>query len=76
MSWSVNLSGPKEVLKREISDAMLLFDRALDWVENAELETLSVNLNGYVSWNQEGEITSSSVGFNVSESTPPPNLSA
>jgi hypothetical protein len=68
MSWSVNLQGPKEVLVREISDLLLVADRALDWAQGAEdKNTLNVNLNGYVSWNDEG-ITSSTVGFGVTES--------
>jgi hypothetical protein len=68
MSWSVNLQGPKEVLIREISDLLLVADRALDWAEGAQDEnTLNIGLNGYVSWNDDG-ITSSTVGFSVSES--------
>jgi hypothetical protein len=68
MSWSVNLSGPKEVLVREISDLLLVADRAIDWAEGAQDEnTLNIGLNGYVSWNDDG-ITSSTVGFSVSES--------
>lgn len=70
MSWSINLQGPKEALVREISDLLLVADRALDWVQGAEdANTLNVNLNGYVSWDDEG-ITSSTVGFGVTESAP------
>jgi len=69
MSWSVNLQGPKEVLIREISDLLLVADRALDWAEGAQDEnTLNIGLNGYVSWNDDDGITSSTVGFSVSES--------
>ena len=71
MSWSINLQAPKEVLIREISDLLLVADRALDWAEGAEDEnTLNINLNGYVSWNDDG-ITSSTVGFSVTEAAPP-----
>ena len=70
MSWSVNLQGPKEVLIREISDLLLVADRAIDWAEGAQDEnTLNIGLNGYVSWNDDG-ITSSTVGFSVTESAP------
>ncbi len=71
MSWSVTLSGPKKAVLREVADAILVFDKAFAWIENAEDDsTLSVNLNGYVSWNDAGEVTNSNIGFNVGETAP------
>lgn len=64
MSWSVSLSGPKKALLIELSDLILVAEKALDWVENANDEsTLSLSLNGYVSWGEDKSITNASVGF-------------
>ena len=67
MSWSINLSGPQNVVQREVADALLLLDKALTWVENSEGDILSVSLSGYVSWNENDEITNSNVAFSVGE---------
>lgn len=72
MSWSVSLGGPKKALLIELSDLILVAEKALDWVENANDEsTLSLSLNGYVSWGEDKSITNASVGFQFGESTPP-----
>ena len=73
MSWSINLSGPPEVVTREIADAILLLDRALDYSQNSDAHTVSVSLGGYVSWNEDREVTSSNVSFSVGETLHPPN---
>ena len=71
MSWSINLNGPKEVVERELTDAILLLDKAIDWVQNSEGDTVVADLSGYVSWNEDGEITNSNVSFSIGESTVP-----
>ena len=71
MSWSINLSGPPQVVARELADAILLLDKATDWVEKSISDVLSVNLAGYVSWTGTGDITASSVSFSVGESNNP-----
>lgn len=71
MSWSVNLNGPKEVVRRELADAILLFDKALYYAENTDAPIVNVNLNGYVSWvSLEGNVTASNVGFSFGEAYP------
>ena len=67
MSWSINLSGPPEVVTREIADAILLLDRAIDYSQNSDADTVNVSLGGYVSWKEDGEITASNVSFSVGE---------
>lgn len=72
MSWSISLGGPKNVVQTELADLILVAEKALDWVENANDEsTLSLSLNGYVSWGEDKSITNASVGFQFGESTPP-----
>ena len=66
MSWSINLSGPKKVVARELSDAILLIDKAIDWVQNSDGDVVNASLSGYVSWDEDGDITRSSVSFSVS----------
>ena len=73
MSWSINLSGPPEVVTREIADALILLDKALDYSQHSDADTVNVSLSGYVSWNED-EITSSNVSFSVGETLYPPNL--
>lgn len=73
MSWSINLQGPPEVVTREIADAILLLDRALDYSQNSDAHTINVSLGGYVSWNDDREVTSSNVSFSVEETLYPPN---
>lgn len=71
MSWSINLSGPPNVVSHELADALLLFDRALDYTENSDKDIVSVTLGGYVSWKEDGEVTSSNVSFSIGESSKP-----
>lgn len=68
MSWSINLSGPKKVVTRELVDAALLLDSAIEWASNSDANTVTVQIGGYVSWNDEEEVTSSNVSFSVGES--------
>jgi hypothetical protein len=67
MSWSISLSGPPEVVTREISDALLLLDRALDYSQNSDADTVTASLSGYVSWKEDGSVTASNVSFSVGE---------
>ena len=69
MSWSINLSGPPSVVTRQIADALILLDKALDYAQNSDADVVNVALNGYVSWNENEDIVGSSVGFSVSETT-------
>lgn len=71
MSWSINLSGPPQIVAREIADAILLFDRALDYAQNSDADTISVSLGGYVSWTDAGDVTASRVSFSVGEAINP-----
>ena len=72
MSWSVSLGGPKTVVQTELSDLILVAEKALDWVEHSQEEnTLSLSLNGYVSWGEDNKITSANVGFQFGETIPP-----
>lgn len=71
MSWSVNLSGPREIVKRELADAILLFDKYLDWAQNTDADTVSINLGGYISLGVDGTITNSGVTFSFSETYSP-----
>ena len=73
MSWSINLSGPPNVVTREIADALLLLDKALDYAQNSDSDIVNVQVGGYVSWNEDNEITSSNVSFSVGETTNPNN---
>jgi hypothetical protein len=66
MSWSITLSGPKKVVARELSDAMQVLDKAIDWVQNSDRDVVAASLGGYVSWDEDGDITRSSVSFSVS----------
>ena len=68
MSWSINLSGPQRVVAQELADALLLLDKALDWVQLSDKDIVSANLSGYVSWNEDGEVTNSNVSFSIGES--------
>ena len=70
MSWSINLSGPPNVVTREIADALLLLDKALDYAQNSDAGVVTVGLNGWVSW-LDDKIISSNVGFSVGETTDP-----
>lgn len=71
MSWSVTLSGPPNVVARELSDLLIVADKALDYAVNSDEDTVSVNLSGFVSWNEQEEITNSGVSFSLSESSIP-----
>jgi hypothetical protein len=73
MSWSINLSGPPRVVAQELADALLLVDKALDWVQLSDKDIVSANLSGYVSWNEDGEVTNSNVSFSIGESDNPSN---
>jgi hypothetical protein len=66
MSWSITLSGPKKVVARELSDAMQVLDKAIDWVQNSDWDVVAASLSGYVSWDEDGDITRSGVSFSVS----------
>jgi hypothetical protein len=74
MSWSINLSGPPEVVTRELADAILLLDRAIDYSQNSDADSVRISVGGYVSWNEDHEITSSDVSFSVAETTNPKKL--
>jgi len=67
MSWSVNLSGPPNVVTRELADLLLLADKALDYAANADSDTVTVGLGGFVSWDEENEIINSGVSMNFGE---------
>lgn len=71
MSWSISLSGSPQVVTREIADALLLLDKALDYAQNSDADSMSVSLSGYVSWNDAGDVTSSNVSFSVGETANP-----
>ena len=70
MSWSINLSGPQNVVARELADAILLLDKAIDWAQNSSADSLTVSLGGYATW-ADNDITSSNVSFSVSENYNP-----
>ena len=67
MSWSINLSGPPSVVTREMADALLLLDKALDYTQNSNSSNVTVGLSGYVSWTENDKITASNVSFSVGE---------
>ena len=69
MSWSINLSGPQKVVSRELADAILLLDKAMDWVQNSDADVVTASLSGSVSWDENHDITNSNVSFSVGEST-------
>ena len=46
MSWSINLSGPQRVVAQELAEALLLLDKALDWVQLSDKDIVSANLSG------------------------------
>jgi hypothetical protein len=71
MSWSINLSGPPQVIARELADAILLLDKSMDWAHTSEADVISVSLVGYVSWNDAGDVTASNVSFSVGETVNP-----
>jgi hypothetical protein len=73
MSWSINLSGPPQVVTHELSDAILLLDKALDYSQGSDKDTVAVHLGGYVSWNEDGEVTNSAVSLSFSESNKVPS---
>ena len=71
MSWSITLNGPQKVVARELADAILLLDKAIDWVQNSDADVVTASLGGYISWNEDGDITNSNVSFSVGESSKP-----
>jgi hypothetical protein len=71
MSWSISLSGPPQVVTRELSDAILLLDKSIDWAQNSNADAINVLLSGSVSWDDAGGVTASNVSFSVGETVNP-----
>jgi hypothetical protein len=69
MSWSINVSGPRDVVLKELKDAVGVISEAAKSVIGYGLEkqdTASVSLNGYVSWDNDSNVVASSTSHNIS----------
>jgi hypothetical protein len=70
MSWSIYLSGPKDVILKELGDASAIIQQAAESVHQYEAgpdDTVTASVSGYVSWDDKG-VTSSSATQSVSMS--------
>lgn len=68
MSWSISMSGCKELIQKELTDAKKLIDLTLERIENSKLNQISVNLGGHISWNDQNDIIADGFSLNVGTS--------
>lgn len=70
MSWTISLSGPKEVVLQEMNAAVAAIKKAAAHlsanVEADPKDSVSASVNGYVSWDSTtGAVKGSSTGHSV-----------
>lgn len=61
MPWSVSLRGPKYIVLKELNDMIKVAEEAFEAVKSADPGggTLSLQVSGDVSWDEEGILSSS-----------------
>lgn len=75
MSWGISLSGPKQIVLRELAEAVTILNVASESVESTEVgekDYFNLSVSGYVSWTDSGVVTASTIqSLSVSRYVPP-----